>query len=267
MKKISEQKCFGGVQGVYEHESEICGCTMNFGVFTPPQAKDGPVPVLTYLAGLTCTPDNFIVKAGAQRVAAELAKRNIAQIDSPVSGGVAGAEKGTLAVMVSGPRADCELVKPALEVIGKYFYIGDRAGADALAVVRVHQIGEATPEAGRREDDHVGPDDHVLERDLHLGDAALPHRRLAPDEPQPPRLVADREESADALLDAVLVEHPGEDEMEPRYAATGDPVLGAVDNIDVSPPLRAGGQTGRVGAGLGFGQQQARDFRSARHRF
>jgi hypothetical protein len=67
--------------------------------------------------------------AMAQRIAAELGKRNIVQIDSPVSGGVAGAEKGTLAVMVSGPRAECELVKPALDVIGKYFYIGAQAGA------------------------------------------------------------------------------------------------------------------------------------------
>jgi 3-hydroxyisobutyrate dehydrogenase-like beta-hydroxyacid dehydrogenase len=58
-----------------------------------------------------------------------LAKRNIVQLDSPVSGGVAGAEKGTLAVMVSGPRADYEAVKPALEVIGKPFYIGAKPGA------------------------------------------------------------------------------------------------------------------------------------------
>src|ERR1700749_2878996 len=52
-----------------------------------------------------------------------LAKRNIVQIDSPVSGGVGGAEKGTLAVMVSGPRADFETIKPALDVIGKVFFI------------------------------------------------------------------------------------------------------------------------------------------------
>jgi len=58
-----------------------------------------------------------------------LAKRNIVQLDSPVSGGVAGAEKGTLAVMVSGPKADYEAVKPALDVIGKPFYIGAKPGA------------------------------------------------------------------------------------------------------------------------------------------
>ncbi len=58
-----------------------------------------------------------------------LAKKTIVQIDSPVSGGVGGAEKGTLAVMVSGPRADFELLKPALDVIGKVFFIGEKPGA------------------------------------------------------------------------------------------------------------------------------------------
>src|SRR5882757_1909849 len=65
----------------------------------------------------------------AVRIHGLLAKRNIVQIDSPVSGGVGGAEKGTLAVMVSGPRADCELLKPALGVIGKVFFIGEKPGS------------------------------------------------------------------------------------------------------------------------------------------
>jgi 3-hydroxyisobutyrate dehydrogenase-like beta-hydroxyacid dehydrogenase len=58
-----------------------------------------------------------------------LAKKNIVQIDSPVSGGVGGAEKGTLAVMVSGPRAEFDLLKPALDVIGKVFFISEKPGA------------------------------------------------------------------------------------------------------------------------------------------
>jgi 3-hydroxyisobutyrate dehydrogenase-like beta-hydroxyacid dehydrogenase len=58
-----------------------------------------------------------------------LAKKNIVQIDSPVSGGVSGAEKGTLAVMVSGPKGDYETIKPALDVIGKVFYIGTKPGS------------------------------------------------------------------------------------------------------------------------------------------
>jgi len=65
----------------------------------------------------------------AVRIHDLLAKRNIVQLDSPVSGGVGGAEKGTLAVMVSGPKADFEAIKPALEVIGKPFYISAKPGA------------------------------------------------------------------------------------------------------------------------------------------
>jgi 3-hydroxyisobutyrate dehydrogenase-like beta-hydroxyacid dehydrogenase len=65
----------------------------------------------------------------AVRIHDLLAKRNLVQLDSPVSGGVGGAEKGTLAVMVSGPRADFEAVKPALEVIGKVFFIGEKPGS------------------------------------------------------------------------------------------------------------------------------------------
>ena len=65
----------------------------------------------------------------AVRIHDLLAKKNIVQLDSPVSGGVGGAEKGTLAVMVSGPRADFEAIKPALDVIGKVFFIGEKPGS------------------------------------------------------------------------------------------------------------------------------------------
>jgi 3-hydroxyisobutyrate dehydrogenase-like beta-hydroxyacid dehydrogenase len=65
----------------------------------------------------------------AQRIFKLLAARDIVQIDSPVSGGVIGAEKGTLAVMTSGPRADIEALKPVLAVIGKVFFLGERPGA------------------------------------------------------------------------------------------------------------------------------------------
>lgn len=64
----------------------------------------------------------------AAKIAADLAKKNIVQIDSPVSGGVGGAKKGTLAVMVSGPKAEIDLVKDALAVFGKVFVIGEKAG-------------------------------------------------------------------------------------------------------------------------------------------
>src|SRR6266487_3337038 len=69
---LSQNRCFGGVQGTYAHESTETGSTMRFGVFLPPQAHARKVPVLYWLSGLTCTEENFIVKAGAQRVAAIL---------------------------------------------------------------------------------------------------------------------------------------------------------------------------------------------------
>src|SRR5215510_12648851 len=65
----------------------------------------------------------------AARIFADLQARNIVQIDSPVSGGVSGAEKGTLAVMASGPRADVDAVEPILKVFGKVFFIGEQPGA------------------------------------------------------------------------------------------------------------------------------------------
>lgn len=73
IETVSEQVCFGGVQGFYRHRSEACACDMTFAVYTPPQARAGErLPAVTYLAGLTCTPETFAIKAGAQRVAAEL---------------------------------------------------------------------------------------------------------------------------------------------------------------------------------------------------
>ena len=71
MDVVSEIKCFDGVQGVYTHSSEVCKCDMTFGLFLPTEAEKGPVPVLWYLSGLTCTHENAMVKAGAQAWAAE----------------------------------------------------------------------------------------------------------------------------------------------------------------------------------------------------
>ncbi len=80
---ISTQKCFGGTQSVYRHTSIETGGPMRFGVFLPPQAAYSKVPALYYLAGLTCTEENFVVKAGAQRIAAELGIALIAPDTSP----------------------------------------------------------------------------------------------------------------------------------------------------------------------------------------
>ena len=80
---LSQNRCFGGVQGTYAHESTETGCTMRFGVYLPPQAQKGRVPSLYWLSGLTCTEENFIVKAGAQRVAAELGLAIVVPDTSP----------------------------------------------------------------------------------------------------------------------------------------------------------------------------------------
>lgn len=69
---VSQVRCFEGTQGVYSHASDQTGCSMRFGLFLPPQAQQTPVPLIYWLSGLTCTEENFITKAGAQRVAAAL---------------------------------------------------------------------------------------------------------------------------------------------------------------------------------------------------
>ena len=83
IETVSEVRCFGGTQGVYRHSSDVVGCDMQFSVFVPPQAAAGRVPALYYLSGLTCTEENFTVKAGAQRYAAEHGLMLIAPDTSP----------------------------------------------------------------------------------------------------------------------------------------------------------------------------------------
>lgn len=87
---ISEHACFGGVQGFYRHASSAIGLPMRFSVYQPPQAKAGPVPVLFYLAGLTCTEETFMIKAGAQRFAAQHGIMLVAPDTSPRDTGIAG---------------------------------------------------------------------------------------------------------------------------------------------------------------------------------
>ncbi|HEX7323936.1 MAG TPA: S-formylglutathione hydrolase [Rhodanobacteraceae bacterium] len=91
METLSEQRCFGGTQGFYRHASSACGGPMTFAVYTPPQAAHGKVPVLIYLAGLTCTAETFPIKTGAQRVAAELGLMLVAPDTSPRDTGIPGA--------------------------------------------------------------------------------------------------------------------------------------------------------------------------------
>ena len=72
IETLSEHAAFGGTVGFYRHTSATTNCDMQFSVFVPPQARSGPVPMLTWLSGLTCTEETFMIKSGAQRTAAEL---------------------------------------------------------------------------------------------------------------------------------------------------------------------------------------------------
>ena len=92
MQRIEHRACFGGWQDVYEHASATLGCTMRFAIYLPPQAADGPVPVLYWLSGLTCNEQNFITKAGAQRYAAEHGIAIVCPDTSPRGDDVADAE-------------------------------------------------------------------------------------------------------------------------------------------------------------------------------
>ena len=89
METVSENACFGGVQGVYRHRSAATGCEMTFGLFLPEAAKRGPVPVLWYLSGLTCTHENAMLKAGAQAHAAAASLALVFPDTSPRGEGVA----------------------------------------------------------------------------------------------------------------------------------------------------------------------------------
>ncbi len=91
---LSEHRCFGGVQRFYQHASRVIGLPMKYSVFLPPQAAmdqaGGKVPALLYLAGLTCTEETFMIKAGAQQHAAELGLALITADTSPRGAKVSG---------------------------------------------------------------------------------------------------------------------------------------------------------------------------------
>ena len=83
LELIGESRCFEGRQITYKHRSAVCDCTMRFAVYLPPAAADGPVPALYWLSGLTCTEENFSIKAGAQRYASALGLALIIPDTSP----------------------------------------------------------------------------------------------------------------------------------------------------------------------------------------
>ncbi|MFO7788287.1 MAG: S-formylglutathione hydrolase [Halospina sp.] len=83
LELVSENKSFGGWLRRYRHRSEVLDCDMVFGIYLPPQAESQSVPLLWWLSGLTCTDENFMQKAGAHRVAAELGMAIICPDTSP----------------------------------------------------------------------------------------------------------------------------------------------------------------------------------------
>lgn len=89
---LEEHRCFGGVQGFYEHASQVIGLPMRFGVYLPPQAAAGPCPVLYCLAGLTCNEQTFAIKAGAQQHAAQHGLVLVTPDTSPRNTGIAQAD-------------------------------------------------------------------------------------------------------------------------------------------------------------------------------
>ena len=86
----AEHRCFNGTVAYYSHFSSACNCEMNFAVYLPPQVQSRSVPILYYLSGLTCTEENFTVKAGAQRYAAEYGIMLVAPDTSPRNTGILG---------------------------------------------------------------------------------------------------------------------------------------------------------------------------------
>lgn len=89
MQQIGANRCFGGEQRRYQHYADSLNCEMTFSVFLPPQTIEQPVPVLYWLSGLTCTDENFVTKAGAQRYATEHGIAIIAPDTSPRGDNVA----------------------------------------------------------------------------------------------------------------------------------------------------------------------------------
>ena len=89
LRLISSHRCFDGMQSFHAHASTVCAGEMRFSVYLPPQAARHPVPVLFYLAGLTCTEETFMIKAGAQQWAAQYGLMLVAPDTSPRNTGIA----------------------------------------------------------------------------------------------------------------------------------------------------------------------------------
>lgn len=90
LKLVSKNYCFGGTVNFYTHHSQSCNGEMRFAVYQPPQAKSQRIPVLYFLSGLTCTEENFMIKAGVQQFAAKYGLMIVAPDTSPRNTGIPG---------------------------------------------------------------------------------------------------------------------------------------------------------------------------------
>ena len=139
---LSEHACFGGVQGFYRHDSREIGAPMRFGIYRPPHAYIAPVPVLFYLAGLTCTEETFAMKAGAQEFAARHGLMLVTPDTSPRNTGIHGAKEdwdfgegaGFYIDATQPPWSECFrmeswLVQELLPlIVDRFPVLGDRVG-------------------------------------------------------------------------------------------------------------------------------------------
>lgn len=138
MNLISEHRCFDGVQRFYSHDSTACGTEMRFSVYLPPHSEQRAVPVLYYLAGLTCTEETFMIKAGAQRIAAELGIMLVAPDTSPRKARVPGDDASWDFGLAAGFYVDA-LQSPWAQNYRMYSYVTQELPTLVRSVTKVRE--------------------------------------------------------------------------------------------------------------------------------
>ena len=140
MEQIAENKSFGGRQLRFEHKSESLHCDMRFSVYLPPAAEEGKVPVLYWLSGLTCTDENFVTKAGAQRYAAEHGIAVVAPDTSPRGDGVPDDPEGTYDFGLGAGFYVNATQEPWSEHYRMYDYVTEVYGIERLPAIDVQML-------------------------------------------------------------------------------------------------------------------------------
>ena len=125
LEQIGTNQSFGGQQLRYKHQSAVLNCEMTFSIYLPPQAKNGPVPVLYWLSGLTCNDENFVQKAGAQQHAAEHGIAIVCPDTSPRGEGVADDPEGAYDMGLGAGFYVDATQQPWVEHYQMYSYILD----------------------------------------------------------------------------------------------------------------------------------------------